>query len=419
MPVKLTEVRLIPFFAAAVVVTFLAGAAAYRGQGDPRVTADSPSPRQGPDFALVRQAWDIIDREYVDRSAVRTGPLTTGAIEGMVDALGDTGHSTYLTRDMIVEERRQLSGEYVGVGLEITRKNDAIEIVALMDNSPARRAGIRAGNLLLKVNGRAVTPMDLTQVVNLIVGPAGTSVVLSVFDPVSHRERDVTLTRATIHLQNVTWRQFPGLPFADIRIAEFSAGVTAQLRTALQKVRALKLQGAVLDLRDNEGGRLQEAVGVASQFLSRGDVLLEKDAKGRIFHEPVERGGLGTDLPLVVLINNATASGAEIVAGALQDARRARLVGERTFGTGTVLEQFPLSDGSALLLAVREWLTPTGRTFWHTGIAPDVPVSLPADAAALTPQSLDGMRAAQLKSSDDLQMKKALEMLRSLVAHHA
>ncbi len=410
-PVKPFRFRFLAAFSAVVAIAFLAGAAVDRGVQSRHDGQGPPVLSEGPDFPLIREAWDIINREYVDRSALRSHPLTTGAIAGMVDALGDTGHSTYLTRAMIAEERTLLSGEYVGVGLEITRKGDKVVIVAPMDNSPAFAAGLRAGEQILKVNGQSVAAMGLTQVVNLIMGPAGTTVILSVFNPVSRGIQDVPLRRARIHMENVSWQQVPGLPFADLRVAEFSSGVTDEVTAALGKIRDAKLRGAVLDLRDNTGGELQEAIGVASQFLPDGDVLLEKDAKGRIFRDAVERGGLATRLPLVVLINGGTASGAEIVAGALQDARRAPLVGEKTFGTGTVLAQFPLSDGSALLLAVREWLTPSGRTFWHTGIAPDVAVSLPADATPLTPASLEGMTPAQLTASDDVQMKKALEIL--------
>jgi carboxyl-terminal processing protease len=417
MSLKPFRVRFLAAISAAIAIAFLAGAAVER-RAHP--LHDTPHPlaiARGPDFPLIRQAWDVINREYVDRSALRQRPLTAGAIAGMVDALGDTGHSTYLTPDMIAEERTLLRGEYVGVGLEITRKDDKVMIVAPLDNSPALQAGLRAGEQLLKVNGRSVTALGLAQVVALIMGPAGTTVVLSVFNPASHSTQEVPLKRARIHVENVVWRPLPGPRFADIRVAEFSSGVTADLRAALQKIEDMKLTGAVLDLRNNPGGDLQEAIGVASQFLHGGDVLLEKDAKGRIFHDAVQRGGLATVLPLVVLINGGTASGAEIVAGALQNARRAPLIGERTFGTGTVLEQFPLSDGSALLLAVREWLTPSGRTFWHKGIAPDVAVALPADATPLTPVSLAGMTREELDASNDLQMKKALEVLDGISRH--
>ena len=405
-----------PFFpalAAAVVVSFLAGVAADRVLRAPRKASQPAVQRAGPDVALIRRAWDIIDRQYVDRSALDSAPLTAGAITGMVDSLGDTGHSTYLTRAMVQEERSLMRGEYVGVGLEISRKNDQVTIVAPLDGSPAMQAGLHAGEQLLRVNGRPVTGLSLGEIVNLITGPSGTTVVLSLFDPASGTTSEVPLKRARIKVDNVSWQPIPGYPIADIRVAAFSRGVTKEVTAALQKIEEMKLDAAVLDLRNNPGGELEEAIGIASQFLSDGDVLLEEDAQGTITHDAVRRGGVATTLPIVVLINEGTASAAEIVAGALRDAGRAALVGETTFGTGTVLQDFPLGDGSALLLAVREWLTPTGRTIWHTGIVPDASVALPANAASITAATLKGMTPEALRASADLQMKKALELLAS------
>ena len=300
--------------AAAVAISFVGGAAADRAFRAGRAPGDPPVQGEGPNFSLIRQAWDIINREYVDRSAVSSKPLTTGAITGMVDSLGDTGHSAYLTRSMVEEERSLMSGEYVGVGLEITEKNDHVVIVAPLDGSPAIKAGLRAGEQILKVNGRGVAGLDIGQVVDLIVGPAGSIVVLSIFDPATSSIAEVPLRRAHIRIDNVSWQPVPGTPFADLRVAAFGAGVAKEVRGALQQIEAAKLKGILLDLRNNPGGELAEAVGVASQFLSGGDVLLEKDAKGGISHDAVRQRGPATALPLVVLINEGTASGAEIVA---------------------------------------------------------------------------------------------------------
>ena len=168
----------------------------------------------------------------------------------------------------------------------------------------------------------------------------------------------------------------PGTQIADVRLSGFSDGVTKQLTSDLQALQTQGAKGIILDMRNNPGGLLNESVGVASQFLSSGSVLEEKDAQGNISQTPVKPGGVATSIPLVVLINNNTASAAEIVAGALQDAGRAKLVGEITFGTGTVLNEFPLPDGSAMFLATQEWLTPKGRVIWHVGITPDDSVSM-------------------------------------------
>jgi carboxyl-terminal processing protease len=203
----------------------------------------------------------------------------------------------------------------------------------------------------------------------------------------------------------------PGSGLADIRIAGFSQGVTDELRKALGEVKKAGIKGAILDLRDNPGGVFKSTIAATSQFLRSGDVALVRDNRGVTMPVPVERGGLAPDLKLVVLVNGGTASAAEIMAGALQDAHRARLVGEKTFGTGTVLESFRLSDGSALLLAIAEWLTPDGRVIWHKGISPDVEVPLPAEIDPLYPARIKDMTMVQIRESEDKQLLRALELL--------
>jgi len=199
-----------------------------------------------------------------------------------------------------------------------------------------------------------------------------------------------------------------------LHIAGFSAGVTDELRNALKEIKKQRLNGAILDLRDNPGGVFYSAVSSTSQFLHGGTVVQVKNNKGVIKRVPVQPGGLTPDIKLVVLINGGTASAAEIMAGALQDAHRASLVGEKTFGTGTVLEQFKLADGSALLLAIAEWLTPDGRVIWHKGIMPDVEVSLPPDVEPLFPAKIKDMTMAQIQASGDSQLLRAL----ALIAEH-
>jgi len=176
---------------------------------------------------------------------------------------------------------------------------------------------------------------------------------------------EISLVRARIALQRVRWQRLPGTEIAHLRIAGFSGGTTANLQKALEEMKREKVAGLILDMRNNPGGLFSEAISTASQFLAGGNVLLEKDAAGKTVPVPVRSGGIALDLPMVVLINGGSASAAEIVSGALRDGRRATIVGEKSFGTGTVLEIFPLSDGSALLLAVKEWLTPGGQRIWQ------------------------------------------------------
>jgi carboxyl-terminal processing protease len=198
-----------------------------------------------------------------------------------------------------------------------------------------------------------------------------------------------------------------------LRIAAFSQGVTKEVESALQDLTQQGATGLVLDLRSNPGGLLDESIGVASQFLKSGNVLLEKDANGNIKPVPVKDGSVATDLPMVVLIDQGTASASEIVAGAIQDGQRAKLIGEKTFGTGTVLLQFPLSDGSSILLATKQWLTPGGQVIWHQGINPTEVVSLPTNIGAVLPEMEKNMTPQQFKDSQDTQLLRAIQLLTS------
>ncbi len=363
------------------------------------------------DFRLMAEAWNTIERVYVDRAAITPKRMTYGAVSGMVDALGDTGHSRFLTPEMRKIQRQVTEGALEGIGAEVRGLHDQTIVVATFDNSPARRAGLQPGDIILKVDAEPVSGLPLDEVVGRIVGPANTAVQLTVLTPSTHTTRDLKLVRARITLHNVTWQHLPGTPLAHVRIASFSNGVTGDLRKALTDIQHEGLTGLILDLRNDPGGLFEEAVGTASQFLAAGNVVLEKDAAGHVTPVRAEGGGVALSIPIAVLIDGGTASAAEIVAGALKDGRRATLLGETTVGTGTILEPFLLSDGSALLLATKEWLTPDGHLIWHQGIAPDIAISLPAGVAPLIPEAEREITAAGLRASRDTQLLRALALL--------
>jgi carboxyl-terminal processing protease len=362
------------------------------------------------DFRLIAQAWNTIERYYVARGDVTSEALTYGAINGMVDALGDTGHSVFLNPGMVKALHVTETGKLKGVGVQVSMNaHRQIVILTPLDNSPAQRAGVRPGEIIMSVDGRDVAGMPLNQVASEISGPVGTAVELGILSPKTHRFRTVKIVRADITISDVSWRRIPGTDVANVRIAAFDDHMSRDLRAALREIQDQKLKGLVLDLRNNPGGVLDEAVGVASQFLTSGNVLLVRNAQGKTTPIAVEPGGLATNMPMAVLINHGSASAAEIVAGALGATHRAPLIGETTFGTGTVLNEFPLSGGSAMLLAVDEWLTPDGQSFWHKGISPDIQVTLPQDTQPLLPATMAGMTPDELQASDDKQLLRALQ----------
>ncbi len=383
--------------------------------------AFTPSDKIPPDaeasFKLMAEAWNAIEKVYVDRKAINSQKMTYGAISGMIDSLGDTGHSRFLTPEMLKQEQNLTRGRFEGIGAEVRMKNNQLIIVAPIDGSPAQQAGLKPGDIILKVDDQDVSGLPLDQAVERILGPSGTRVKLTILNPKTTTTRDITLVRASITVRSITWHLLPGTSVVDLRIATFSRGVTDDLRKALLAIEKEKITGLILDLRNNPGGLFDEAVSTASQFLSIGNVLLEKDAAGKVHPVPVKSGGVTTSLPLVVLINGGTSSGAEIVAGALQDAHRAKLVGEKTFGTGTVLQTFSLSDGSALMLAIEEWLTPDGHVIWHHGITPDVVVTLSPDVTPLIPANEKELTAEELRNSKDVQLLRALDLLPQEIGH--
>ena len=372
---------------------------------------DMPQSAAG-NFRLMAEAWNVITRFYVDRPAVQPQAMTYGAISGMVDALGDTGHSHFLRPEMVTAMHEwQKQDRFKGIGAEVQIQDGHVIIVAPLDGSPAEKAGLRPGDVILKVNGKGVTGMPLIEVVGQIKGPSGTPVTLTVATPLTRQTREVTIVRATITVHSVTWTPLPEEAIAHVRIAQFNTGVTEDVNKTFRAIEQAGLGGVILDLRNNPGGLLDEAVDTASAFLKGGQVLQIKDSEGHVQAIPTTSGAVAADIPMVVLINGGTASAAEIVSGALHDNQRATLIGEKTFGTGTVLKEFRLTDGSALMLAIEEWLTPTGHTIWHQGIKPDLVVPMSPDTMLLMPAVARTMTHAQLMASNDDQLLQGLAWL--------
>ena len=372
-------------------------------------TADQPA-----QFSLFWQAWNVVQQNFVDRQALDPVQLTYGAIRGMVDALGDTGHSAFLTPEQRKEQQSDLSGTFTGIGAQMGVKDGLPIIVAPLDGSPAEKAGLKAGDIIMKVDGEDVSALSLSEIVTKVRGPNNTQVTLTILRPKDEKSLDITITRGEITSPTATWSMIPDSKVALIRLSQFGENATDQMVQALNAAKAAGATSLIVDVRSNPGGLLQQAISVTSQFLSDGNVMMEEDAEGNRTPFPVEPGGVATDLPLVVLINAGSASSSEIFAGAIQDHQRGQLVGETTFGTGTVLQPFNLNDGSEIMLGTKQWLTSNGRLIRKQGIQPDVEVKLPLGTDLITPATAKTMTLEEIKSSEDTQMIKALELLKVL-----
>ncbi|HEV7215467.1 MAG TPA: S41 family peptidase [Chloroflexota bacterium] len=380
----------------------LAGA---NGRSEPS-TAQAEAP-------LLWQAWNLAEAHYVDTKALLPKQMIYGAITGMLNALGDTDHTRFLSPADVKQENTDLSGQFVGIGIQVNFKNGRPVVVAPIPNSPAQRAGLRAGDVILAVNNKDTAQMTPTDLAANIRGPAGSSVQLLILRSGSQTTFSVKVQRAAIVQPAVEAHTFTvnGKLLLHIHIAQFSANADSQLRAAMQTADQQHVAGILLDLRDNPGGLLDQAIAVSSQFLSSGNILLEEGRNGVKQADPVKPGGLATKTPLAVLINQGTASAAEITAGAIEDHERGQLVGATTFGTGTVLNNYSLSDGSEVLLGTEEWLTPNGHLIWHHGIAPTQPVPLPANVAPLYPGAEGNQSGQQILQSGDAQLVQAIKDL--------
>jgi carboxyl-terminal processing protease len=403
----------------ALVAVFSAGIGVGRlvtsATGGEAATAPSPaSPGSSPgtEFGLIREAWDVLHDKYVGRADLDDRTLVYGAIDGLTQAVGDTGHTDFMTPEEREQRNESLSGSYVGIGVRIdTTEDDLPRIVGVFADSPAEKAGLAIDDVIVDVDGRSTTGASIDDVASWIRGEAGTTVSVTVRADGTGPERTLSIVRADVPIEPVTWTMVPGSTTALIRLEQFSTGAADDLVDALKAAKDTGAERVVLDLRGNPGGYVNEAVGVASQFLTSGLVYVERDAQGNETRHEVTPGGVATELPLVVIVNGDTASSSEIVSGALQDADRAEVIGQTTYGTGTVLGEFALSDGSALRVGTVEWLTPSGRRIWHEGIAPDVPVTLPDGVEGLTPDDVRGMTPAQVKAMADTQLSRALQVV--------
>lgn len=396
-----------------LVVVFAAGTGLGRWlEGADGTVGASSSLADRPEFAILQTTWDLIHDEWAVPDEVDEQALFYGAATGMIDALGDDGHSRFLDPADALLFEESSRGEFTGIGVEIDFRTGLPVVVAPIDDSPAFDAGILAGDTILEVDGSPTERLSQEEVGDRIRGDAGTDVVLSLAHRGNPAPYRVNLTRRVIVLDPVSWRMLPG-QIAHLRLSSFSIGATRDLKVALDEIVAAGASGIVLDLRDNPGGLVSEAIGVASQFMVEGTtVFRQQDTAGALTpFNTVGLDGRWLDQPLVVLVNRGSASAAEIVGAALRDNDRAALLGETTFGTGTVLLPFPQPDGSVVLLGTALWLTAEGGQIWKEGVVPDQEILLPFDAAPSRPSEDANVTPAEFSATLDVQLRSAVARL--------
>jgi len=323
-------------------------------------------------FSAFWQAWDIVHTRYVDQPVDDTA-LMRGSIRGMLEALGDE-HTSYMDPDQYQQANTELSGEYEGIGAWVDTGGEYLTIVAPMPGSPAEEAGVEAGDIVVGVDGEDVTGIDPSLVVRRILGPQGTTVRLMLRREGTPDPFEVSVIRGSILVPSVESEMLDG-DVAYVQLLTFGDETTSDLRAALRALMSENPRGLVLDLRGNGGGYLNTAVDVTSEFLAEGVVLTERFGDGEEEVYRARAGGLATEIPMVVLIDAGSASASEIVAGALQDHGRAILVGETTYGKGSVQDWITLSgDGGAVRVTIARWYTPSGRQINEAGLQPDFEV---------------------------------------------
>ena len=329
----------------------------------------------GSDLGLevIEEVWDIIFRDYVDQNRLDAGALSQAAIKGVVEALDDP-YTSYMDAEAYQMSLSDLEGKFEGIGAYVGIKDEQLMIIAPIPDSPAAKAGIRAGDRILEIDDSSASEMSLEEAVLHIRGPEGTLVRLLILHEAGIEPEEIEIVRAEIEMSSVYFEMRGDIAY--INIYYFSERTNEELAPVLESLSQEGATGIILDLRSNPGGLLGTVVDVASRFLPEGIVVYVVDNQGKQTSLSVESDGATTDLPLVVLTNNYSASGSEVLAGALQDYARAIIAGTKTYGKGSVNTLRQLKDGSGLYITIARWLTPNGRLIEGKGISPDYELEL-------------------------------------------
>jgi carboxyl-terminal processing protease len=341
----------------------------------PAATGASSDEEQA--FQVFWQAWSLLKEEYYG-DLPQPDVMARAALRGVLATLDDK-NTALIDPEMSRMLNEDASGSFEGIGAMLRVNTDnVVEIARLFPGQPAEKAGLKEGDMILAVNGRSIVGFSTYEAAALIRGPAGTTVKLSIGRKGEAQPIEISVTRAKIVIPLVQSKMLDG-DIAYVSLYDFSSQATDQLNASLQELLDKNPKGLILDLRDNPGGYLQQAIQVSDLFLDSGVVVTEKDknGNGQTFRSGPQ--GVAQDIPLVVLVNGGSASASEIVAGALQDRNRAKLIGEKTYGKGSVQLPNTLSDGSELRITIAHWFTPNGRQIQDTGLTPDIVVPLTQD----------------------------------------
>jgi carboxyl-terminal processing protease len=362
---------------------------------------------------LFTEVLSIIQNQYVDEVPPRD--VIYSAIKGTLRGLDP--HSAFLDPENYKDMQVETSGSFGGLGIEITLRDDVLTVVAPIEGTPAYRAGIHSGDRIVKIEGLPTKDMQLTDAVKRMRGKPGTKVTITIVREGFTEPKDFAITREQIRVQSVRSQELePGLEY--IRIRQFQEQTASDLETTLEKyTKDKKIGGLVLDLRNNPGGLLTSSVEVAEKFLEAGKLVVYTE--GRVRNQNMRFSSTAkrvyADFPIVVLVNQGSASASEIVAGALQDHGRAVVMGTTTFGKGSVQTIIPLSDGSGLRLTTAKYFTPKGRSIHGKGVTPDIVVEMPKPAPGEpAPPPTTGTETPKELLKRDVQLQRAVDLMKAM-----
>lgn len=339
---------------------------------------DAGQSLNGVNFSSLPEIWDAVQEKYVAPEKVSLKKLNEYAIKGFVAGIGDP-YTVFMTKDESKEFQENLDGELEGIGAQLEVKYGKLTVITPLKNSPAEKAGVKAGDIIEKIDGVLAEELTLQEAVRRIRGKSGTKVKLTLLRASAENPIEIEILRGSIEIESVTLTENIAPEIALIEINQFGDSTENELQAAIQKLLLKKPKGLVLDLRFNGGGYLDIALDILSEFLSGKVVGVKIKRRNPAENEVLYTSGTGRlhDLPVVILVNHGSASASEIVAGALQDYKRATIMGERTFGKGSVQEIEQLRDGSSLRITIAKWLTPLDQDIDEIGIKPDILVEVP------------------------------------------